>query len=80
MPKMGGMLRYGIPQYRLPKELLDKEIELIEQLGVEMINGKTLGIDFTVESLRAQSDAVIVAVGAWKSSPMRVEGENLDGV
>ena len=80
MPEMGGMLRYGIPQYRLPKELLDKEIELIEKLGVEMINGKTLGVDFTVESLKAESDAVVVAVGAWKSSPMRVTGENLDGV
>ncbi len=80
MPKMGGMLRYGIPQYRLPKELLDKEIELIEKLGVEMINGKTLGVDYTVESLKAESDAVVVAVGAWKSSPMRVEGESLNGV
>lgn len=80
MPKMGGMLRYGIPQYRLPKELLDKEIKLIEDLGIEMINNKTLGVDFTIESLKAESDAVVVAVGAWKSSPMRVEGEDLDGV
>lgn len=80
MPKMGGMLRYGIPQYRLPKELLDKEIELIENLGIEMINNKTLGVDFTIESLKAESDAVVVAVGAWKSSPMRVKGENLEGV
>lgn len=80
MPKMGGMLRYGIPQYRLPKELLDKEIKLIEDLGIEMINNKTLGLDFTIDSLKAESDAVVVAVGAWKSSPMRVEGENLDGV
>ncbi len=80
MPKMGGMLRYGIPQYRLPKELLDKEIKLIEDLGVEMINNKTLGVDFTIESLKAESDAVVVAVGAWKSSPMRVEGESLEGV
>ncbi len=80
MPKMGGMLRYGIPQYRLPKELLDKEIELIEKLGIDMINNKTLGVDFTIESLKAENDAVVVAVGAWKSSPMRVEGENLEGV
>ncbi len=80
MPKMGGMLRYGIPQYRLPKELLDKEIKLIEELGIEMINNKTLGVDFTIESLKAESDAVVVAVGAWKSSPMRVAGEELDGV
>ncbi len=80
MPKMGGMLRYGIPQYRLPKELLDKEIKLIEDLGIEMINNKTLGVDFTLESLKAESDAVVVAVGAWKSSPMRVAGEELNGV
>ena len=80
MPKMGGMLRYGIPQYRLPKELLDKEIKLIEDLGIEMINNKTLGVDFTVESLKSESDAVVVAVGAWKSTPMRVEGESLECV
>ncbi len=80
MPKMGGMLRYGIPQYRLPKELLDKEIKLIEDLGIEMLNNKTLGVDFTVEDLKSESDAVVVAVGAWKSSSMRVAGEELDGV
>ena len=80
MEKMGGMLRYGIPQYRLPKEVLDKEIAIIEKLGVNMINGVKLGKDFTVASLKAQNDAVIVAVGAWKSSNMRTPGEELDGI
>lgn len=80
MEKMGGMLRYGIPQYRLPKEVLDKEIAIIERLGVKMINGVKLGKDFTVASLKAQNDAVIVAVGAWKSSSMRTPGEELDGI
>lgn len=80
MKKMGGMLRYGIPQYRLPKEVLDKEIAIIEKLGVKMINGVKLGKDFTVASLKAQNDAVIVAVGAWKSSSMRTPGEELDGI
>lgn len=80
MEKMGGMLRYGIPQYRLPKEVLDKEIAIIEKLGVKMINGVKLGKDFTVASLKAQNDAVIVAVGAWKSSSMRTPGEELDGI
>lgn len=80
MEKMGGMLRYGIPQYRLPKEVLDKEIAIIEKLGVKMINGVKLGKDFTVTSLKAQNDAVIVAVGAWKSSSMRTPGEELDGI
>lgn len=80
MEKMGGMLRYGIPQYRLPKEVLDKEIAIIEKLGVKMINDVKLGKDFTVASLKAQNDAVIVAVGAWKSSSMRTPGEELDGI
>lgn len=80
MEKMGGMLRYGIPQYRLPKEVLDKEIAIIEKLGVKMINDVKLGKDFTVASLKAQNDAVIVAIGAWKSSSMRTPGEELDGI
>lgn len=80
MEKMGGMLRYGIPQYRLPKEVLDKEITIIEKLGVKMINSVKLGKDFTVASLKAQNDAVIVAVGAWKSSSMRTPGEELNGI
>ena len=80
MAQMGGMLRYGIPQYRLPKEVLDSEIEIIEKLGVKMVNNVKLGKDFTIASLKEQNDAVIVAVGAWKSSSMRTPGEDLDGV
>ena len=80
MDKMGGMLRYGIPQYRLPKEVLDKEISIIEKSGVKLINNVKLGKDFTIESLKAENDAVIVAVGAWKSSSMRTPGEDLEGV
>lgn len=80
MEKMGGMLRYGIPQYRLPKEVLDKEIEIIEKSGVKLVNNVKLGKDFTIESLKAENDAVIVAVGAWQSSSMRTPGEDLQGV
>ena len=80
MEKMGGMLRYGIPQYRLPKEVLDKEIAIIEKTGVKLVNGKKLGVDFTIKSLKEENDAVIVAVGAWKSSSMRTPGEELEGV
>lgn len=80
MPKMGGMLRYGIPAYRLPKSVLDREIEEIEKLGVVMKNGLRLGRDFSLEELRGSSDAVFVAVGAWKSSGVRCKGEELYGV
>lgn len=80
MEKMGGMLRYGIPQYRLPKEILDKEISIIEGLGVKMNNGFKLGREITIDGLKSVYDAVIVAVGAWQSSSMRTPGEELDGV
>lgn len=80
MEKMGGMLRYGIPQYRLPKEILDKEISIIEGLGVKMNNGFKLGREITIEGLKSVYDSVIVAVGAWQSSSMRTPGEELDGV
>lgn len=80
MPKMGGMLRYGIPQYRLPKEVLDKEIQSIAELGVEMKNNVKIGKDVTFEEIRSGFDATLVAIGAWKSSSMRVTGEELEGV
>lgn len=80
MDKMGGMLRYGIPQYRLPKEVLDMEIDTIASLGVEMKNNVKIGKDITLDEIKANHDAVIVAIGAWQSSAMGVTGENLEGV
>ena len=68
MPKMGGMLRYGIPEYRLPKAVLDKEIEQIESLGVEMKNSVKIGEDITFADIRKDFDATLVAIGAWSSS------------
>ncbi|MCQ2416396.1 MAG: FAD-dependent oxidoreductase [Oscillospiraceae bacterium] len=78
--KMGGMLRYGIPAYRLPKDVLDREIAEIAQLGVEMKQNVRLGKDVTLEQLRGEYDAVILATGAWSSMNMRVPGEDLEGV
>ena len=78
--KMGGMLRYGIPAYRLPKDVLDREIAEIARLGILMKNNVRLGRDVTLEQLRGESDAVILAAGAWSSMQMRVPGEELDGV
>lgn len=80
MDKMGGMLRYGIPQYRLPKEILDSEIALIEKMGVRLVNNVKFGKDITLDMLKSVNDAVILAPGAWKSSPMRVKGEEINGV
>lgn len=80
MPEMGGMLRYGIPEYRLPKAVLAKEVEAIAKLGVEMINNVKIGKDTTFEEIKSNSDAVLVTIGAWKGSSMRCKGEDLEGV
>lgn len=80
MPKMGGMLRYGIPEYRLPKQVLDKEIEFIKSAGITFKNNVNIGKDILFENIKNDYDAVVLAAGAWKSSKMRVPGEELDGV
>jgi NADPH-dependent glutamate synthase beta subunit-like oxidoreductase len=80
MPKLGGMLRYGIPEYRLPKKVLDWEIEGILELGVENRCNQKFGTDFDVDSLKADGyDAIFMGIGAWQDSSLRVEGEQLKG-
>ncbi len=80
MPEMGGMLRYGIPEYRLPKAVLASEIALIAKMGVELKNNVKIGKDITLDALKAEYDAVLVAVGAWKSTGIGCEGDKLEGV
>ena len=80
MPKLGGMIRYGIPEYRLPKEVLAWEIQGILDLGVEQKLNVTLGRDFDIGSLVASGfDTVFLGIGAWKDYNLGVEGENLTG-
>jgi formate dehydrogenase major subunit len=82
MPKLGGMLRYGIPEYRLPKKILDWEIDGILGLGnIEVKMGVKWGEDFTVESLRQEGyDAFLLAIGAWNTRKLGIVGEDLQGV
>ena len=80
MPHMGGMLRYGIPEYRLPKRVLDEEVAEIASLGVEMKNNFRIGTDTTFEEFKNSYDAVALAIGAWESMPIGCPGEELDGV
>ncbi|MDR2523451.1 MAG: FAD-dependent oxidoreductase [Synergistaceae bacterium] len=79
-PHLGGMMRYGIPDYRLPPAVLDAETRWILDHGVRVETGTVLGRDVTLAGLRSWYDAVVLAMGCWKSSSMRVEGENLPGV
>ena len=79
-PKLGGMIRYGIPEYRLPKEVLAWEIQGILDLGVEHKPNMMLGRDFDIGSLMAAGfDAVFLGIGAWKDYTLRAEGEDLEG-
>lgn len=81
MPKLGGMLRYGIPEYRLPKAVLDAEIQSILDLGVEVQTHHKWGKHFNLDSLKDDHyDAVFMGIGAWKSRPMGIEGEDSPGV
>jgi len=81
LPKPGGMLRYGIPDYRLPQDVLDTEIQSIVNMGANIKTNQALGKDFTIDSLFQEGyDAAFLAIGAHKSSTMRVEGEDLEGV
>jgi heterodisulfide reductase subunit A-like polyferredoxin len=81
LPKAGGMLRVGIPDYRLPKEVLDREIENILRLGVELKTNTALGRDFTLDGLRAEGyKAVFLGIGCHTGKPLGIPGEDADGV
>ena len=80
MPKLGGMLRYGIPEYRLPKKVLDWEIGGILNLGIKNHTHVRLGVDFDFGSLIASGfDAVFFSVGAWNDYNLEIPGEDLEG-
>lgn len=80
MDKPGGMLRYGIPEYRLPKNVVDKEVEIIQKMGVEIKYNMKLGQEISVDYLKNNFDASFLAIGAWESTSLRCKGEDLVGV
>ena len=80
-PKAGGMLRYGIPFYRLPEDVLDKEIDLVLSVGIELNTHQKLGVDFEIDQLKdAGFEAIFVAVGAQVSRKIELEGADLPDV
>ena len=80
MPKGGGMLRYGIPEYRLPKDVIDDEIRTIEEMGVTFRYNIKVGVDIPFETIREDYDAILLGIGAWKSTGVGCPGEESDGV
>ena len=81
LPVAGGMLRVGVPEYRLPRDILQNEINLITSLGVEIKTSTPIGPDLTIDDLfQKDYKAVFLAVGAHRSGKMGIEGEGLEGV
>jgi len=78
--KLGGMMRYGIPEYRYPKAVLEHEIRNILDMGVGYRVGCKVGQDITFEQLKSQHDAVVVATGGWRASALGLPHEDADGV
>ncbi len=80
MPKLGGIIRYGIPEYRLPKKVLDWEIQGILDLGINTYTHVKFGEDFGLGSLMASGyNAVFMGIGAWQDRSLGIEGQDLDG-
>ena len=79
-PVVGGMLVVCIPDYRLPRDALNWDIEKIKQLGVQIQTNTTVGVDIQLSNLWSQYDAVFIATGAHKGLKMRIEGEDLPQV
>lgn len=80
MPELGGMMRYGIPNYRLPNDILREEIQWILDLGIEVENNTKIGEDRSLDELRDLHDAVLMATGAWESWIVPVDGKDLPEV
>ena len=80
LPELGGMLRYGIPNYRLPKERLDDDIQAILDTGVKVDCGKAIGKDYSIVDLKEKYDAVLITIGASTDKKLGLEGEDAKGV
>ena len=80
LPKLGGMLRYGIPNYRLPKERLDDDIQAILDTGVKVDCGKSIGKDYSIVDLKEKYDAVLITIGASTDKKLGFDGEDAKGV
>jgi heterodisulfide reductase subunit A-like polyferredoxin len=76
MPEAGGMMRYGIPEHRMPRAVLDAEIENLKRYGIEIHTNTTIGRDLTIEELQEHgAGAIFLAIGAWKGLKLRIPGE-----
>ena len=80
LPKLGGMLRYGIPNYRLPKDRLEEDVNAILKTGVDVKYGLKIGKDITIQQLQEEYDAVLITIGASTDKKLGLEGEGAEGI
>jgi NADPH-dependent glutamate synthase beta subunit-like oxidoreductase len=80
LPVVGGMMRVGIPEYRLPRHIIDHEYSLLNKIGVEFKMGVEVGKDISFDEIKDKHDAVVIAVGAHKGVVIPIPGHDLDGV
>ena len=80
LPKLGGMLRYGIPNYRLPKDRLEDDVNAILKTGVEVKHGLKIGPDITIQQLQKDYDAVLITIGASTDKKLGLEGQDAEGI
>jgi len=73
--KLGGMLTYGIPPYRLPKRIVEKEVAALTKMGIKIKTGKAVGKNVNFEDIQEEFDAVLLAIGAWKERDIGIPGE-----
>ncbi|MCK4391613.1 FAD-dependent oxidoreductase, partial [Candidatus Bipolaricaulota bacterium] len=76
MPKMGGMLRYGIPDFRLPQEVLDREIAVLQRMKIEFRNDMRLGEELLLTDLERDFDAIFLGLGAWGARSLAIPGKD----
>ena len=80
LPKLGGMLRYGIPDYRLPQDVLDRDINQILSTGIQVYTNTSVGKDIQVEDIQRNFDAVYISIGAHADKKLGLEGEDAENV
>ncbi len=78
--RVGGLLRYGIPEFKLEKRLLDRRVELLKREGITFLTGQHVGVNVAAGDLRREFDAVVLAVGAGRARDLRVPGRDLAGI
>ena len=79
-PKIGGLLRYGIPEFKMEKAILDRRLNQMQREGTRFRPGVNVGVDISAQSLKSKYDAIVIAVGATQWRDLDLPGRELDGV